>query len=106
MTLPNYNFVSHSITNLGHKAVRVEVLSYIATLADEVIVANKATAMSVTLPAATGSGKPFTIASINIGPVTLACNGAETVNGDATQTLYQWESMQVVDYAAGVWVVV
>jgi len=106
MTLPNYNFVSHSITNLGHKAVRVEVLSYIATLTDEVIVANKASAMSVTLPAATGSGKPFTVININLGLVTLTPNGADTIDGETTQPINQWDSIQVVDYAANKWVII
>lgn len=80
--------------------------SYSITTADRVLIYNRATAGTVNLPAATGSGVWYDIKNINTGNVTVQCNGAETLDGSNTQTLYQWDGIRIVDYAAGVWIVV
>lgn len=79
---------------------------YVATVADHVIVCNKATAMTITLPAATGSGQWFVISSIGAGAVTVDGNSSDTINGLTTQTIGQYDAMQVVDYAANAWVII
>ena len=88
----------------GYKAaVTTKTANYTATVNDQVIVANKATAITITLPAATGTGQHYHISSIGAGACTIQCNAAETIWGSNTQTLYQYESLDLWDYAAGVW---
>ncbi len=80
--------------------------TYTVLATDDTIVCNRASAMTVTLPAATGSGKKYTIKNINTGVVTIDGNAAETIDGDATQDLNQWDCAQIIDYAAGTWAIV
>lgn len=80
--------------------------SYTAAATDDVIIANKATAMTITLPAATGGGKVYWIKSIGAGAVTVDANASETIDGETTQTIGQWESICINDYAAGAWVII
>jgi hypothetical protein len=61
--------------------------------------------MTVTLPAATGSGKEYRVKNINSGTVTVEGNSADTIDGELNQSLYQWEGIILVDYATGKWVV-
>jgi hypothetical protein len=86
-------------------ATTTQTADYVATAADTVIVCNKATAMTVTLPAATGLGKLYHIKSINTGVVTVDGNGADTIDGQTTQALNQWDALQIVDYAPNAWAI-
>ena len=54
-------------------------------------------AFTVTLPAGV-DGQEFFITNCGSGgfALTIACNGAETINGDATQLIYDAESVHVV----------
>lgn len=87
-------------------AVTSKTADYTAQASDSVIVCNKATAMTITLPAATGSGKWLAIGSIGAGAVTVDANGSETIDGQTTRALAQWDTVQIVDYAAGTWKVI
>src|SRR5512139_3748344 len=80
--------------------------TYTATSNDELIVCNKATAMTINLPAATGTGKKFSIGNVNTGQVTVDGNGSETINGETTQLVDQWACMDIVDYASGKWIII
>jgi hypothetical protein len=73
---------------------------------DGLIVCNKATAMTVNLLAATGSNRTLQIANINIGNVTVTPNGADTIDGEVSQVLYNGSCMDIKDYAANKWVIV
>jgi len=77
------------------------------TVADEIelVVCNKATAFTVTLPTASGSGRWLYIKNINTGTVTISLAG-DTIDGSASQAIYQWECATLVDYAANSWVIV
>lgn len=76
------------------------------TITDErVVVVDSATAATVTLPAATGSGRVVAISAVGAGAVTVDGSGSETVNGALTQMIYQYEAMTVCDYASGQWTV-
>lgn len=88
------------------ETIRIVTDSTTETTADGLIVCNKATAMTVTLLAATGSGRERTIKSIGLGVVTVDGAGAETIDGQTTQTLNQHDSMTIVDYTTGAWVIV
>lgn len=68
-----------------------------------VIVCNKGTAMTVNLLAATGSGRHLSIKSIGAGAVTVDAASSETIDGETTQTVGQWDALAIVDYASGAW---
>ena len=87
-------------------AVAVKTDTYNATMADATIVCNKTSAMTVNLPAATGSGHALHIKNINTGVVTVEADGTETVDGETNQTVNQWESISVVDYLSGKWCII
>jgi hypothetical protein len=70
------------------------------------IVCNKTTGFTVTLPSATGTGRMLKIKNINTGTVTIARSGSDTIDGETAQYAYQWEGIQLVDYAANNWMVV
>ncbi|MEY2702445.1 MAG: hypothetical protein RLY43_1078 [Bacteroidota bacterium] len=102
--LPTGFVTTKAITGKGYSFNTVtKTTAYTATVADDHIVCNSTTAFTITLPAATGTGKKFMISNINIGTVTIDANGAETIDGDTTQLCYQWESIPVIDYAVGAW---
>jgi hypothetical protein len=67
------------------------------------IICNKATAMTVNLPPATGSGRHYYIKNVGAGVVTVDGNASETIDGATTKTISQFESLEIIDYANGVW---
>jgi len=86
--------------------VRVVTDTTTELASDGMIVCNKATAMTVNLLAATGSGRKITVKSIGAGAVTVDGADAETIDGATTQVLGQWDAAQLVDYESGKWVIV
>ena len=84
---------------------RVVVNTTTEIIGDGLIVCNKATAMTVNLLAATGSERTLAIASINDGVVTVTPNGADTINGEITQSVYNGSCMVIKDYAANKWII-
>jgi hypothetical protein len=99
------SFGTHTTTG-RRRAVVTKTADYTAAATDEVIVCDKATAMTITLPAATGTGQWFAIGSIGAGAVTVDGSGADVIDGSATQVIYQYDTIQIVDYAAGAWKVI
>jgi hypothetical protein len=99
---------SHSVVGTSDHTfpVTVQTTTYSATAANYLIVCNSTTAFTVNLPAATGSGCTLRIKNINTGVITVDGASAETIDGIATQTLGQFDSITIVDYAAGVWVII
>lgn len=80
--------------------------SYTVTDSDTIVVCDRATATTVALPPASGSGRILKIKSIGIGVVTVDGSGTDTIDGQETQTLTQWDSVTIVDYASNKWVIV
>lgn len=80
--------------------------SYTATTEDGLIVCNKATAMTITLPVASGTGKILHIKNIGAGLVTVDGDTGDTIDGSTTAGLVQWDSITIMDYAANSWVVI
>jgi len=72
---------------------------------DGVVVCDSATAITVSLPAAVGSGYTIYVANVNTGVVKIDGNVDETINGSAAEYLYQGDAMVLVDYATGKWVI-
>ena len=93
------------IINQGSESIVPTVITgtYSATTNDGVITCNSASAFALNLPAATGSGFLLTVANINTGLVTITPNGTDKIDGQATQIIAQWESVQLHDYASGQW---
>ena len=61
-----------------------------------IIIANKATAFTINLPAVSGnSGLFYHIKSIGAGAVTVDGNSSETIDGQTTQVLTQWNNMYI-----------
>ena len=87
------------------RTVRVVTISTTELTTDGVIVVNATTAKTVTLLAATGSGRTRTVKNINTGEVTIDAAGSETIDGELTQPVGQWESIDLVDYASGKWMI-
>jgi hypothetical protein len=78
--------------------------TYIILVSDETIICNKTTDFTVTLP--TGViGQRFNIKNINTGLVTVSLAG-DMIDGETSQTLNQWDCMQVQCYAANKWGVI
>ena len=85
-----------------YQNVVVKAANYTLTNLDGVVVFT-ATA-TASLPAATGSGITYRIANEGAAAtVTIDGNGAETIKGAATQTLYTGEDLIITDYATGAW---
>ena len=87
-------------------SIRVVTSSTTELTTDGLIVCNKATAMVVTLLAATGSKRIRKIASINDGAVTIDANLAETINAETTQTIGNGDCIDIQDYASGKWIII
>ena len=87
-------------------STRTETATYTVAAGDYVINCNKTSAMTVNLPAASGSGRILVIKNINTGVVTVDGNSGDTIDGETTQALNQWDSMTVIDYVVGGWVII
>lgn len=83
----------------------VKTDTYLAVATDYLIICNKGSAMDIDLPAATGSNKMYKIKNIGAGDVTIDPNGGDHIDGVDTATLHQWDSAEIIDYAANNWVI-
>ena len=90
----------------GRCNVIVKTADYTATIGDDLIVCNKTTTMTITLPVATGSGKILYIKNINVGIVTVDGDSTDLIDGITNQILGQWDSITIIDYAANNWIIV
>lgn len=85
---------------------RIETATTTEVAGDQLIVANKPTAMTVNLLAATGSGRVLHIKNIGAGAVTVDGDSGDTIDSETTQVLNLGDSMTLVDYVAGGWVII
>jgi hypothetical protein len=79
--------------------------NYSVAAKDYYIICDNATAITINLPIATGSGRIINIKNIGAGNATLNGDGSDTIDNELTQTLYQWEGCLILDYAMNKWVV-
>lgn len=104
---PLFFFNSDGTTNVsGTKLVSYKTADYTATSADDVIVCDSSGSITITLPLATGKGKTFSVKSIGTGATWIDGNSAETIDGSLSQVIYQYESITIVDYITGSWVII
>jgi hypothetical protein len=78
--------------------VTVTTTPYTVGATDEFIVVNSATAVVINLPSATGSGREMHINNIGAGTVTVTPVSPQTINGETTQSVHQYECMDIKDY--------
>jgi hypothetical protein len=102
------NLTTDGIFKSGGRNVTVTVQTDTYTVGANIdlVVCNKGTAMTVNLPAASASGRKIYIKNINAGVVTVDGDSSDTIDGAATQTVNQWSSITIVDYAANAWVII
>jgi hypothetical protein len=81
--------------------VTTQTTTYNILVTDDLIRCNGT--FTVALPAATGTGKPYTIKNVGSGLITIDGNGSDTIDGSLTQSLLSLESLTLVDSATGVW---
>jgi len=91
--------------DIGNPNVRTVPDTTTELATDHTIVCNKATAMTVNLLAATGSGRIRVISNIGAGEVTVNPDGLETINGETTQPVYTDNTMEIQDYASGKFII-
>ena len=96
--------LSGTVTSTGGWVGKITTITdtYQVLVTDQTIICDKTTAFTVTLPTAV-VGQKFNIKNINTGTVTLEGDGADTIDGDLNQAIYQWECVQVQCYAANKW---
>jgi hypothetical protein len=97
LTLAQYS----AIGTIPAAVIKSETTTYTVLTTDDVVLCNGT--FTVTLPAATGSGKVHNIKNIGTGLITLEGNLEDVIDGELNQTIYQWENIQVVDGAANTW---
>jgi hypothetical protein len=93
-------------TIAGNRTITNVSAAYVALASDDLIICNKATSMTVTLLAATGSGRKVSVASIGVGVITIEVASAGTINNAATMVLNQWDTADLVDISAGMYLFV
>lgn len=61
---------------------------------------------TITLPTAIGiTGKQYIISNVGTGVITVDANGSQTIQGDLTQDIYQYESLTIASDGAN-WIVI
>ena len=107
---PNFSgglVVGNTLQTNGGRIVKITTVTdtYQILVTDNVIICDKATPFTSTLPTAV-IGQRFIIKNIGAGVVTLEGSGSDTIDGDLNQAIYQWEGVQAVCYAANKWAVI
>lgn len=88
---------------IGNIVTVTDTYNVLAT--DYTVVGNKNTDFTITLPTTT-VGQIYTIKNIGLGIVTVDGNGADTIDGELTQTLDQWEAMKIQCYDDNKWIII
>jgi len=96
--------ISGLVVNGAKYKVATKTANYTAGATDDIILCNNSTGFTISLPAASGSGKVYNIKDINTAAITIDANvSGGTIDGELTQEISQWENITLVDYSAGKW---
>ena len=97
------NITTTGTITSGSRKGGVRTVTDTATIAvtDETIVCNKLTAFKVTLPSGV-VGQKFAVKNIGAGTVTLSLSG-DTIDGETSQNVYTYESIQLQCVASNTW---
>jgi hypothetical protein len=101
--------IANTLTAETIRALTVQKITivnntYNISINDQLIICDKSTPFTITLPPATGSGKKFDIKNINTGIVTVEGDGADTIEGVLTKPIVSNYSLTLVDYIANKWI--
>lgn len=78
--------------------------TYTVLVSDDTVICDKSSSFTISLPVAV-TGQKFTIKNVGAGVVTVDADSSDTIDGSLTQSVNQWESMQIQCYAANKWAV-
>lgn len=90
---------------VGPDSVRIITDTGPELTTDWTIVCDKVTAMTLNLLAATGSGRKLYIVNANTGVVTVDGASTDTISGELTQDINQYECIHIQDYISGKWII-
>jgi hypothetical protein len=90
--------LEHTRLSTGSLSISSITTTYSILSTDDVLLCNGT--FTVTLPSALGSGKLYHIKNIGVGVITLAGN---TIDGESSQTLHQWENINIIDGSINNW---
>ena len=71
---------------------------------DQTVIGNKVTDFTITLPTAV-VGQKFDIKNINTGIITIDGAGSDTIDGELTQIINQWENITIQCISANTWII-
>jgi hypothetical protein len=96
----NFQYISSG--TVQSDIVTITSSSYTVGSTDSLIICNSTSAIAITLPTASGTGRVIQIANINTGLVTVS---GGTINGETSQDIYEDNCMDVRDYGSNSWVI-
>jgi len=98
----NGNIASTGGLALSYKAVTTTY----TVLANDYVVDCTANSFTVTLPTAVGiTGRQYIIKNSGTGSIVVDANSSETIDGQLTQTLSQYDALTVVS-SGSVWIII
>lgn len=110
MSLPGFIVFDNNLpdTPMMYGTNKIDVVTttpYTLGTIKYIIIVNSTSPITINLPAAIGQGRIYYIKNVNTGVVTVDGSGSETIDGELTQTINQWETMPICDYATGTWII-
>ena len=78
---------------------------YTLVSSDQRIFCNSTGSFTITLPVAIGSGKKYGIKNLNSGSI-LIKNATDTIDGETTQVIFQYDSIDLIDYSGNLWAII
>ena len=95
--------IARNLTIGGNVLVNITTATntYSILETDSTIIGNKSTAFTITLPSGV-AGQTFKIKNIGAGTITLS-RGGDTIDGETSQEVFQWDSMVVQYLDTNVW---
>lgn len=101
------DFQDETTTEALVRGFVVVTTTYTVLESDHIIFGDHAgTPFTITLQAATGTGREIVIKNINAATVTVDGDGAETIDGNTTEALLQNASITLIDRASGLWAII
>ena len=97
---PQRRRVKYAERNFSAKSINYQITE---TDYFDVILSNKASAITITLPTASGTGRAITVKNINVGACTLTASIGDLIDGVGSKTINQWEAYTVIDYSLSAW---
>jgi hypothetical protein len=80
-------------------------VDYTILAADDIIICNSATPITLSIPAGTASNRRLIIKNIGAGTVTLSGGETDVIDSVPTYDLYQYDAATILDYSANNWLI-